>query len=244
MVVTGSAVQTSLNPGGGVTEGLLTANALREGRGVETHSLTLALALEFGLGGDLESLEPPVLSDGDLDMFNRGVRQEDHLVLPGVERDAGVARRYPFDIEVAAGCGRDDNPHGKRVPFLTESLDAESELPHEELAVEHDTTDDRPAGMEDVAPLKRRTDELVQRVTLTLVIVSRRRRQRDRATVTGGTGAATFLVRAPSLEGRGEARTAPGPTAWTSPLLDAEGRCVARDPQILLRRCDRPRPAP
>src|SRR6478735_11004975 len=91
-VVTGERRQGRACTGNGVTEGLLTANARREGRGVVTHSLTLALAVEFGFGGDLESLEAPVLSDGDLDMFNRAVRQEDHFVLAGVERDPGVAR--------------------------------------------------------------------------------------------------------------------------------------------------------
>src|SRR4029078_5672525 len=159
--VTGERRRGRACTGNGVTEGLLTANARREGRGVVTHSLTLALAVEFGFGGDLESLEAPVLSDGDLDVFNRAVRQKDHFVLACVERDAGVACRYPFDVEVAAGCGRDDDPHGKRIPFHAESLDAESELPHEEFAVEHDTIDDRPAGMEDVAPLRRRTVGLV-----------------------------------------------------------------------------------
>src|SRR4029078_7343866 len=159
--VTGERRRGRACTGNGVTEGLLTANARREGRGVVTHSLTLALAVEFGFGGDVESLEAPVLGDGDLDVFNRAVRQKDHFVLACVERDAGVACRYPFDVEVAAGCGRDDDPHGKRVPFLTESLDAESELPHEDLAFKHDTIDDRPAGMEDVAPLRRRTVGLV-----------------------------------------------------------------------------------
>ena len=166
-----------------------------------THSLTLALALEFGFGGDLESLEPPVLSDGDLDMFNRGVRQEDHLVLARVQRDAGVARRYPFDVEVAAGCGRDDDPHGKRIPFHAESLDAESELPHEELAVEHDAIDDRRAGTEDVAPLRRWTVEvdfrrrwgalengLVQRGSLTSLVIVSRRGSRERAASRRGRG--------------------------------------------------------
>ena len=90
------------------------------------------------------------MSDGDLDVFDRAVGQEDHLVLPGIERDASVARRYPFDIEVAAVSGRDDDPHGKRLAFRAESLDAERELPHEELAVEHDAIDDRPAGTEGV----------------------------------------------------------------------------------------------
>ena len=175
MVVTGSVVEDEPTPGGGVT------NGRREGRGVVTHSLTRALAVEFGFGGDLESLEAPVLSDGDLDVFNRAVRQKDHFVLACVERDAGVACRYPFDVEVAAGCGRDDDPHGKRIPFHAESLDAESELPHEELAVEHDTIDDRPAGMEDVAALGAGPSGWSRACRLTVVIVSHRRRPHDRA---------------------------------------------------------------
>ena len=86
---------------------------------------------------NLESCDTAVFGDGDLDVLDDAVRQEDHLVLAGVERGDGVVRRHSLNVEVPATDRRDDDPDGNRFPLVAEPLNLLGELPPKEVAVEH-----------------------------------------------------------------------------------------------------------
>ena len=90
-----------------------------------------------GFDLNLESCDTAVFCDGDLDVLDDAVRQEDHPVLAGVERGDGLVRRHSLNVEVPATDRRDDDPDGYRFPLVAEPLNLLGELSPKEVAVEH-----------------------------------------------------------------------------------------------------------